>query len=151
MALRYRGTGHHAILRALAFKWLRILWRCWQTRQDYDQEKYLQQLEKRRSPIAAPRAPTGSRNGGLKSKITLNGTPQMLAHRWRPLRDPELPKGAPGPPFGEAKGSRHPSGLGGSVLPASGFAAAMHDGQDSDEILRGVPAVVRTYGKRRNT
>ena len=32
---------------------LRILWRCWQTRQDYDQEKYLQQLEKRRSPIAA--------------------------------------------------------------------------------------------------
>jgi len=50
---RNKRTGHHAILRALAFKWLRILWRCWQTHQDYDQEKYLQQLEKRRSPIAA--------------------------------------------------------------------------------------------------
>jgi len=50
---RNKRTGHHAILRALAFKWLRILWRCWQTRQGYDQEKYLQQLEKRRSPIAA--------------------------------------------------------------------------------------------------
>ena len=50
---RVKRTGHHAILRALAFKWLRVLWRCWQTRQDYDQEKYLQQLEKRKSPIAA--------------------------------------------------------------------------------------------------
>ena len=46
-------AGHHAIVRALACKWLRILWRCWQTRQEYNQEKYLQQLEKRRSPIAA--------------------------------------------------------------------------------------------------
>jgi len=50
---RAKRVGHHAILRSLAFKWLRILWRCWQSRQDYDQEKYLQQLEKRKSPIAA--------------------------------------------------------------------------------------------------
>jgi transposase len=27
---RAKRTGHQAILRALAFKWLRILWRCWQ-------------------------------------------------------------------------------------------------------------------------
>ena len=40
---RAKRTGHHAILRALAFKWLRILWRCWQNRQDYDQQKYLDQ------------------------------------------------------------------------------------------------------------
>ena len=50
---RAKRSAHHAILRALAFKWLRILWRCWQERQPYNQEKYLQQLEKRRSPIAA--------------------------------------------------------------------------------------------------
>jgi transposase len=50
---RAKRTGHQAILRALAFKWLRILWRCWQKQEAYDQEKYLQQLEKRRSPIAA--------------------------------------------------------------------------------------------------
>jgi len=49
---RAKRTGHQAILRALAFKWLRILWRCWQNRQDYDEEKYLRQLEKRKSPIA---------------------------------------------------------------------------------------------------
>jgi transposase len=48
-----KRTGHNAILRALAFKWLRILWRCWQNREAYNQEKYLCQLEKRRSPIAA--------------------------------------------------------------------------------------------------
>jgi transposase len=50
---RAKGVGHWALLRALAFKWLRILWRCWQRSEPYDQEKYLRQLEQRRSPIAA--------------------------------------------------------------------------------------------------
>lgn len=50
---RGKGVGHWAILRALAFKWLRILWRCWQKSVAYDEEKYLRQLEQRRSPIAA--------------------------------------------------------------------------------------------------
>jgi transposase len=49
---RIKRMGHWAILRALAFKWLRILWRCWQKSEPYDQEKYLRQLEQRRSPIA---------------------------------------------------------------------------------------------------
>jgi hypothetical protein len=44
--------AHQAILRALAFKWLRILWRCWQNHQAYDQERYLRQLERHKSPIA---------------------------------------------------------------------------------------------------
>jgi transposase len=48
-----KGVSHWAILRALAFKWLRILWPCWQQAQPYDEEKYLRQLELRRSPIAA--------------------------------------------------------------------------------------------------
>jgi transposase len=50
---RAKGVGHWALLRALAFKWLRLLWRCWQRSEPYDQEKYLRQLEQRRSPIAA--------------------------------------------------------------------------------------------------
>jgi transposase len=49
---RAKRAGHWAILRALAFKWLRILWRCWQRSEPYSQEKYLRQLEQRRSPIA---------------------------------------------------------------------------------------------------
>jgi transposase len=50
---RKKGSGHWAILRSLAFKWLRIIWRCWQTSEVYNQESYLRQLEKRNSPIAA--------------------------------------------------------------------------------------------------
>jgi transposase len=49
---RGKRVGHWAILRGLAFKWLRILCRCWQKSEAYDEEKYLRQLELRRSPIA---------------------------------------------------------------------------------------------------
>ena len=35
------GKGHHAILRALAFKWQRILWKCWQSRTPYQEHLYL--------------------------------------------------------------------------------------------------------------
>jgi Transposase/Transposase IS116/IS110/IS902 family len=47
-----RGHGHWSILRSLAFKWLRILWRCWQSNSPYQERRYLDQLVKRRSPIA---------------------------------------------------------------------------------------------------
>lgn len=48
-----KGSGRWAILRALAFKWLRILWRCWINQSLYNEETYLRSLEKRKSPIAA--------------------------------------------------------------------------------------------------
>ncbi len=38
-------------MRALAFKWLRILYRCWQTRTPYDESTYLNALKKRGSPL----------------------------------------------------------------------------------------------------
>lgn len=47
------GKGHHAILRALAFKWVRVLWRCWKDNVPYDETRYLATLRKRRSPLAA--------------------------------------------------------------------------------------------------
>src|SRR5205085_3181094 len=37
--------GHHAILRSLAFKWLRILWCCWQDRKPYNDALYLSHLK----------------------------------------------------------------------------------------------------------
>jgi transposase len=46
---RERGKGHHAAIRALAFKWQRIMWRCWQDKTPYDEAKYLASL-KRNSP-----------------------------------------------------------------------------------------------------
>lgn len=47
-----KGQSHWAIVRSLAFKWLRILWKCWKSQIPYDEEVYLKQLEQRRSPIA---------------------------------------------------------------------------------------------------
>jgi transposase len=44
------GKGHHAALRALAYKWIRILFRCWKTRQPYDPELYLKSLIQRAAP-----------------------------------------------------------------------------------------------------
>lgn len=45
--LRSRGKSHHVAVRALAFKWMRILYRCWIDRQPYREEIYLACLAKR--------------------------------------------------------------------------------------------------------
>jgi transposase len=50
LSMKAKGKGHQAILRALAFKWVRILWKCWQTRTPYDEARYLKQLLLRKSP-----------------------------------------------------------------------------------------------------
>jgi transposase len=51
-AQRARGKGHHAAVRALAYKWIRIIWRCWQTRTPYDEAHYTRALQQRGSPHA---------------------------------------------------------------------------------------------------
>jgi len=48
---RDRGSDHHAAVRALAFKWIRIVFRCWKDRVAYDESKYLAALAKRGSPL----------------------------------------------------------------------------------------------------
>ncbi len=48
---RAKGCTYQAAVRALAFKWIRILYRCWQTRTPYDESKYLKALEHRGSPL----------------------------------------------------------------------------------------------------
>jgi transposase len=50
---RERGKGHHAAVRGLAFKWIRIVFRCWKDEVVYDESKYLAALAKRHSPLAA--------------------------------------------------------------------------------------------------
>lgn len=46
-----KGKGHHAAVRALAFKWIRIIWKCWQTHTPYDEVSYLKELRKKASPL----------------------------------------------------------------------------------------------------
>jgi transposase len=48
---RARGSSHQAALRALAFKWIRIVYRCWQNRTPYDEATYLSALKRRSSPL----------------------------------------------------------------------------------------------------
>jgi len=52
---REKGSTYQAAVRALAFKWIRILYRCWQTRTPYDEVTYLKALERRGSPLLAAR------------------------------------------------------------------------------------------------
>jgi transposase len=48
---RQAGKAHGAAIRALAFKWQRIMWRCWQDRQPYNEVYYLPMLQKRSSKL----------------------------------------------------------------------------------------------------
>jgi transposase len=48
---RARGKGHQAATRALAFKWIRIIYHCWKTRTTYDVVKYLDSLRKKGSSL----------------------------------------------------------------------------------------------------
>lgn len=50
---RSTGKSHQAAIRALAFKWIRILHHCWMTRQTYDESTYLNALRRRGSPLLA--------------------------------------------------------------------------------------------------
>lgn len=53
MSQRARGKSHHAAVRALAFKWIRIIYKCWQTRTPYSEVRYLESLRKKSSPLLA--------------------------------------------------------------------------------------------------
>jgi transposase len=48
---REKGSTHQAAVRSLAYKWIRILYRCWQTNTPYNEAVYLKALERRGSPL----------------------------------------------------------------------------------------------------
>lgn len=50
----YTGQGkkYHTVIRALAFKWIRILYRCWKDRTPYDDSKHMKALKQRGSIFA---------------------------------------------------------------------------------------------------
>jgi transposase len=49
---RAKGKGHHAAVRSLAFKWIRILYRCWCDRTPYCEQRHLAALAARGSTPA---------------------------------------------------------------------------------------------------
>jgi len=50
---RERGKKHHPAIRALAFKWIRIIFRCWHDKTPYDESRYLESLRRRNVPLLA--------------------------------------------------------------------------------------------------
>jgi len=48
---RAKGCSYQAAVRALAFKWIRILYRCWKTQTPYDEARYLKALQERGSSL----------------------------------------------------------------------------------------------------
>src|SRR6266850_1986772 len=48
---RDKGKAHQAAVRALAFTWIRMLYRCWQDRTPYDESTSLQALHRRGSSL----------------------------------------------------------------------------------------------------
>jgi hypothetical protein len=61
---RTRGAHHHTAVRALAFKWQRVIWRCWQDHKPYQEKIYEAALRKASSPLV-----------GLLDQIQLGKSP----------------------------------------------------------------------------
>ena len=50
-AQRKNQKSHHAVVRALAYKWIRIIFRCWKEGKPYEEQTYLQSLKRTGSPV----------------------------------------------------------------------------------------------------
>ncbi len=50
-AQRANKHSHHAAVRSLAFKWIRIAFRCWKDGKPYDEQRYLRSLKRTGSPL----------------------------------------------------------------------------------------------------
>lgn len=61
---RIKGSPHNTAVRALAYKWQRIIWRCWQDRTPYDENRHEQSLKDRGSTVV-----------GLFNEIQLGKSP----------------------------------------------------------------------------
>ncbi len=48
---RDAGFKHNAAVRALAYKWIRIIYHLWSTNTLYDEAYYIEQLTRRNSPV----------------------------------------------------------------------------------------------------
>ncbi len=48
---RDKGASYQAAVRSLAFKWIRIVFRCWQTGTPYNESTYLAALQRQGSPL----------------------------------------------------------------------------------------------------
>ena len=50
---RDRHKSHQAAVRSLAYKWIRIIFRCWKDRKPYDEATFLQSQRRRSATLGA--------------------------------------------------------------------------------------------------
>jgi hypothetical protein len=62
---RQRGNKFHEAVRALAYKWIRIIYQCWRQRAPYNEDVYLARLELHGSLLAKLVASDGCKNQEL--------------------------------------------------------------------------------------
>ncbi|MGH7218847.1 MAG: IS110 family transposase [Nitrospiraceae bacterium] len=87
---RAEGKKHHAAIRALAYQWIRILYRCWQDHTLYDEARYQQACRRRqlrRLIAAGPRPSAGTAASG-KGQSGLVPVSTLLAQVLDELRQP---------------------------------------------------------------
>ncbi len=46
-----KGKSHNTAIRSLAFKWIRIAFKCWKSKTPYDESRYLEALKSKGSPL----------------------------------------------------------------------------------------------------
>jgi transposase len=51
LSQRAQGKSHQAAVRALAFKWIRMIYTCWQTRTPDSEVRYVESLRQKGSPL----------------------------------------------------------------------------------------------------
>jgi transposase len=78
---RSKGSPHHTAVRALAYKWQRVIWRLWQTRAPYEEGIYETALRRTNSPLVAlldqiQLGKSPYKSPDKKPKKTLVGLPQ---------------------------------------------------------------------------
>ncbi len=65
LSQKSKGKSHQAAVRTLAYKWIRIIWKCWQTREKYDEARYVECLRQKGSKLVAESVIAETRVSGL--------------------------------------------------------------------------------------
>jgi transposase len=65
---RAKGKGHHAAVRSLAYKWIRIFFRCWKDRVAYSEERYLAGRRARTPQPEREAVAAGAPSGGGRQR-----------------------------------------------------------------------------------
>jgi transposase len=80
---RGKGKGHHAAVRSLAFKWIRILFACWRNRTPYHERRHTKNLAARSVRLSKPKSPPSASTARSKAAQTEDFQFKSVAGFWK--------------------------------------------------------------------